>query len=67
MPVLPATDVGVTREQAEAFAREAQRLLANRAGREAMAKAGREAVAARWNWGEMEKRLLAAYAKLEAK
>ena len=52
---------------AEAFAREAQRLLADRAGREAMAKAGREAVAARWNWGEMEKRLLAAYAKVETK
>ncbi len=52
---------------AEAFAREARRLLENLAGRDAMSKAGREAVASRWNWEEMEKRLLAAYAELEAK
>lgn len=69
VPYIVESGAGVIYDStaAEAFAREAQRLLANRAGREAMAKAGREAVAARWNWGEMEKRLLAAYAKLEAK
>ncbi|MGD9613314.1 MAG: glycosyltransferase family 4 protein [Kiritimatiellia bacterium] len=48
-----------------AFAREVRRLLADDAGRAAMAQAGRAAVARRWNWGEMEKRLLAAYAELE--
>ena len=50
---------------AQAFAREVQRMLADAAGREAMAKAGRAAVAREWNWGEMEKRLLAIYAELE--
>lgn len=51
---------------AAAFAREAQRLLRDAAGREAMARAGRAAVATRWNWDEMEKRLLQVYAELEA-
>ena len=50
---------------AQAFAREAQRMLANRADREAMARAGRDAVARHWNWGEMEKQLLQIYAELE--
>jgi glycosyltransferase involved in cell wall biosynthesis len=50
---------------AEAFAREARRMLADRAGREAMAQAGREAVARWWNWDKMEKQLLKAYAELE--
>ncbi len=50
---------------AAAFAREVKRLLADDAGRAAMAQAGRAAVARLWNWGEMEKRLLAAYAGLE--
>lgn len=51
---------------AAAFAREAQRLLRDSAGREAMARAGRAAVETRWNWNEMEKRLLQVYAELEA-
>ncbi len=48
-----------------AFAREVRRLLADREGRASMAQAGRQAVALWWNWGEMEKQLIAAYAQLE--
>ena len=50
---------------AEAFAREVRRMLQDRAGLAAMAIAGRRAVSLWWNWGEMEKRMIAAYAKLE--
>ena len=50
---------------AEAFAREARRMLVDREGLAAMASAGRRAVALWWNWGEMEKQMIAAYARLE--
>ena len=50
---------------AEAFAREARRMLEDPAAREAMSQAGRTAVAQRWNWDMMERILLAVYAGLE--
>ena len=66
-PYVAESGAGITYDStdAAAFAANVRRLLADRAGREAMARAGREAVARRWNWGEMEKRLLAAYAEWE--
>lgn len=51
---------------AEAFAREARRMLEDPAAREAMSQAGRAAVAQRWNWDMMERILLAVYAGLES-
>ena len=66
-PYIAGSGAGVVYDStdAEAFAREARRMLGDAPGLERMARAGREAVAREWNWGEMEKRMLAAYAELE--
>ncbi len=52
---------------ASVFFLAARRMLENAPDRKAMAKAGLEAVARWWNWGEMEKALIAGYESLAAR